>query len=59
VDDYKIVKVNVPVQLIVRKIDGDEDFELNLQDGSVSTEINIIEDDAINQYKSGNFEELK
>lgn len=58
-DDYKIVKVNVPVQLIVRKIDGDEDFELNLQDGSVSTEINIIEDDAINQYKSGNFEELK
>lgn len=58
--DPKRVKVYVPVILTVRTDDeGEENFELELQDGSVSTELDIIETDAINAYESGDYMSLE
>ena len=51
----KKVKVFVPVTLMIY---DDEKYELELSDGCVSSEINIIEEDAIEAYKLGNYKEV-
>ncbi len=52
----KKVVVYVPVTLLVY---DDEKCELELSEDSVSCEIDIIQDDAINAYKLGNYKEIK
>ena len=56
----KTVRVYVPVYLLIQTHDdGEETFELQLANDSISAEIDIIETDAINAYMSGAYEELK
>jgi hypothetical protein len=52
----KRVEVFVPVILEVYE---DDSHELQLNENSVSSEISIIEDNAYNEYISGNFELLE
>ena len=52
----KRVKVLIPVILEIR---GDSSYELQLNENSIDSEISIIEDDAYNQYISGNYELLE